>query len=149
RAVPTRPRRAAAPPRGDPRGDRPGGSCGPPPLHRPRVPHLPRRSHAPDPRGQLMARPRNAPQTRRPVSNPKAAIQDWLTLVDPDGALLTTTELAAVLPHGFEPMPADQRTELRARVADLGADAADRSDLRTWLLGTALDWDDQLVDRQA
>jgi len=72
-----------------------------------------------------------------------------LTLVDPDGAFLTTTELAAVFPHGFEPMAADQRTELRARVADLGADAADRSDLRTWLLDTALDWDDQLVDGQA
>lgn len=96
-----------------------------------------------------MARPRNAPQTRGPVANPKAAIQDWLTLVDPDGAFLTTTELAAVFPHGFEPMAVDQRTELRARVADLGTDAAGRSDLRTWLLGTALDWDDQLVDGQA
>ncbi|MBK5221553.1 MAG: restriction endonuclease [Acidimicrobiia bacterium] len=83
------------------------------------------------------------------MANPKAAIQDWLTLVDPDGAFLTTTELAAVFPHGFEPMPADKRTELRARVADLGTDAADRSDLRRWLLETALDWDDQLVDGQA
>lgn len=96
-----------------------------------------------------MARPRSAPQTRGPVANPKAAIQDWLILVDPDGAFLTTTELAAVFPHGFEPMAADQRTELRARVADLGTDAADRSELRTWLLDTALDWDDQLVDGQA
>lgn len=96
-----------------------------------------------------MARPRSAPPTRGPVANPKAAIQDWLILVDPDGAFLTTTELAAVFPHGFEPMAADQRTELRARVADLGTDAADRSDLRTWLLDTALDWDDQLVDGQA
>ncbi len=96
-----------------------------------------------------MARPRSAQQARSPVANPKAAIQDWLTLVDPDGAFLTTTELAAVFPHGFEPMPADRRTELRARVADLGTDATDRSDLRTWLLGTALDWDDQLVDGQA
>lgn len=96
-----------------------------------------------------MPRPRNAPPERGPVANPKAAIQDWLTLVDPDGAFLTTTELAAVFPHGFEPMPADQRTELRARVADLDTDDADRSDLRSWLLRTALDWDNQLVDGQA
>jgi hypothetical protein len=92
-----------------------------------------------------MARPRGAPQTRGPLANPKAAIQDWLTLVDPDGAFLTTTELAAVFPHGFEPMPADQRTELRARVADLGPM---RRPIRSAhvALGTALDWDDQLVD---
>lgn len=96
-----------------------------------------------------MARPRNAPQARGPQANPKAAIQDWLTLVDPDGAFLTTTELTAVFPHGFEPMPADQRSELRARVADLGDDSADRVELRTWLLESALDWEDQLVDGQA
>jgi hypothetical protein len=96
-----------------------------------------------------MAGPRKVLQARGPQANPKAAIQDWLTLVDPDGAFLTTTELAAVFPHGFEPMPADQRTELRARVADLNDGAADRVELRTWLLETALDWGDQLVDGQA
>ncbi len=95
-----------------------------------------------------MAPTRQKQQRRGPQANPKAAIQDWLTLVDPDGAFLTTTELAAVFPHGFEPMPTDQRTELRARVADLGTDAAERSDLRTWLLDSALDWDDQLADGQ-
>ena len=47
-----------------------------------------------------------------------------------------------MFPHGFEPMPADQRTELRARVADLDDDPAARAGLRRWLLGTALDWDD-------
>ena len=87
--------------------------------------------------------------SRGPKANPKAAIQDWLSLVDPDGAFLTTTELAAVFPNGFEPMPAEDRTELRARVADLGTDAAERSALRTWLLGSVLNWDDQLVDGQA
>lgn len=96
-----------------------------------------------------MAGPRNTKQPRGPQANPKAAIQDWLTLVDPDGAFLTTTELAAVFPHGFEPMPPDHRTELRARVADLNDDAVDRAELRTWLLETALDWGDQLVDGQA
>ncbi|MGB3411186.1 MAG: hypothetical protein WBA45_08300 [Microthrixaceae bacterium] len=88
-------------------------------------------------------------QNRRPQSNPKAAIQDWLTLVDPDGAFLTTTELTAVLPHGFEPMPPDQRTELRARAADLAEDTTDRTELRSWLLETVLDWDEQLAGGQA
>ena len=96
-----------------------------------------------------MAGPRTAPLRRGPQANPKAAIQDWLTLVDPDGAFLTTTELTAVFPHGFEPMPADQRTELRAQVADLNDGGTDRVVLRTWLLDTALDWGDQLVDGQA
>lgn len=96
-----------------------------------------------------MAGPRKVLQARGPQANPKAAIQDWLTLVDPDGAFLTTTELAAVFPHGFEPMPADHRTELRARIADLNDGAADRVELRTWLLETALDWGDQLVGGQA
>ena len=52
-----------------------------------------------------MAKGRATKQPRGPKANPKAAIQDWLTLIDPDGAFLTTTELAAVFPHGFEPMP--------------------------------------------
>lgn len=84
----------------------------------------------------------------RPQANPKAAIQDWLNLVDPDGAFLTTTELAAVFPHGFEPMPADHRAELRARVADLDDDPAGRAGLRRWLLSTALHWDEQVADGQ-
>ncbi|HAS13531.1 MAG TPA: restriction endonuclease, partial [Acidimicrobiaceae bacterium] len=88
--------------------------------------------------------------TRRPKANPKAAIQDWLTLVDPDGAFLTPSELNAVFPHGFEQMDRDLRTELRARVADLAEadDPTTRSDLRRWLLGTTLDWDDLLADGQ-
>lgn len=85
---------------------------------------------------------------RRPLANPKAAIDDWLNLVDPDGAFLTTTELTAVFPHGFEPMPAEQRTELRSRVADLGDTSAERIELRRWLLATLLDWDDLLAEDQ-
>jgi len=96
-----------------------------------------------------MAAARPKQPSRGPQANPKAAIQDWLTLVDPDGAFLTTTELAAVFPHGFEPMAADQRAELRARAADLTDDIADRAELRAWLLETVLDWEDQLVDGQS
>ena len=44
---------------------------------------------------------------RPPEANPKAMIQDWLTLIDPDGAFLTTSELTAVFPtvraHGSRP----------------------------------------------
>ncbi len=87
-------------------------------------------------------------QTRRPLANPKAAIDDWLNLVDPDGAFLTVTELTAVFPHGFEPMAAEQRTELRSRAADLDDDHAERSELRRWLLATVLDWDDLLAEDQ-
>jgi hypothetical protein len=87
-------------------------------------------------------------QVRRPLANPKAAIDDWLNLVDPDGAFLTVTELAAAFPHGFEPMPAEQRTELRARATDLDDDSAGRSELRRWLLATLLDWDDLLAEDQ-
>ena len=87
---------------------------------------------------------RTSDRARRPQANPKAAIQDWLNLVDPDGAFLTTTELTAVFPHGFEPMPADVRTELRARAAELEDDAASRAGLRRWLLETVLEWDEQL-----
>jgi hypothetical protein len=91
-----------------------------------------------------------ADPARRPKANPKAAIQDWLTLVDPDGAFLTPSELNAVFPHGFEQMDRDLRTELRARVADLAEadDSTTRTDLRRWILGTALDWDDLLADGQ-
>ena len=95
-----------------------------------------------------MAKGRATKQPRGPKANPKAAIQDWLTLIDPDGAFLTTTELAAVFPHGFEPMPAEHRTELRARVADLD-EATDRAELRYWLLDTALDWGEQVVVGQS
>ncbi|MHB1519495.1 MAG: Eco57I restriction-modification methylase domain-containing protein [Acidimicrobiales bacterium] len=87
-------------------------------------------------------------QGRRPLANPKAAIDDWLNLIDPDGAFLTVTELTAAFPHGFEPMPAEQRTELRSRVADLDDDPAPRSELRCWLLATVLDWDDLLAEDQ-
>ena len=92
-----------------------------------------------------------ATRTRRqPKSNPKAMIQDWLTLIDPDGAFLTTSELSAVFPHGFEPMDRELRVELRARVADLDAadDSASRADLRQWLLGAVLDWDDLFAEAQ-
>ena len=85
---------------------------------------------------------------RGPQANPRAAIQDWLNLVDPDGAFLTPTELTAVFPHGFDPMPAEQRTELRARTADLDDDPVGRAALRRWLLETALDWDDLLAEDQ-
>ena len=91
---------------------------------------------------------RSPKQGRRPLANPKAAIDDWLNLVDPDGAFLTVTELTVVFPHGFEPMPAEQRTELRSRVADLADDSAERSEFRRWLLATVLDWDDLLAEDQ-
>src|SRR5689334_22004180 len=92
----------------------------------------------------MMATTQTSSRARKPQANPKAAIQDWLNLVDPDGAFLTTTELTAVFPHGFEPMPAEQRTELRARVAELEDDAVSRAGLRRWLLETVLEWDEQL-----
>ena len=78
-------------------------------------------------------------------------IQDWLTLIDPDGAFLTTSELTAVFPHGFEPMDRELRVELRARVADLDAseDSAGRADLRRWLLGAVLDWDELFAEAQS
>lgn len=88
------------------------------------------------------------PASRRLHANPKAAIDDWLNLVDPDGAFLTASELSGVFPHGFDPMPAEHRTELRAQVADLDGDATNRAALRQWLLATALDWDDLLADGQ-
>ena len=94
-----------------------------------------------------MASP-SSKQGRRPLANPKAAIDDWLNLVDPDGAFLTVTELTVVFPHGFEPMAAEQRTELRSRVADLADDSAERSEFRRWLLATVLDWDDLLAEDQ-
>ena len=87
---------------------------------------------------------------RPPKANPKATIQDWLTLIDPDGAFLTPSELTTVFPHGFEPMDRETRVELRARAADLDAadDPAARADLRRWLLGTVLDWDDLCAEGQ-
>ena len=85
---------------------------------------------------------------RPPKANPKATIQDWLNLVDPDGAFVTTTELLAVFPNGFDPMATELRTELRARTAELTDDPVERADLREWLLGTVLDWDDLLADGQ-
>ena len=55
----------------------------------------------------------SGPTSRRPNANPKAAIDDWLNLVDPDGAFLTTSELSGVFPHGFDPMPAEHRIGAR------------------------------------
>jgi hypothetical protein len=97
---------------------------------------------------ELMAATRSTKQHRGPRANPKGDIGDWLNLVDPDGAFLTLTELSAVFTHGFEPMPAEQRTELRSRVADLEDDQPTRAELRRWLLETVLDWDDLLAEDQ-
>ena len=80
-----------------------------------------------------------------PPANPRGAIQDWLNLVEPDGAFLTTTELFAAFPSGFDPMDSELRIELRARVAEIDADSDGRRSLRSWLLEIALDWDDQLA----
>ena len=79
---------------------------------------------------------------------PAASIDDWLNLVDPDGAFLTPGQLRAVFPHGFDPMPADQRADLRAQVADATTDPGTRSALRQWLLATVLEWGDQLAEGQ-
>lgn len=78
-----------------------------------------------------------------------ASIEDWLNLVDPDGAFLTPSGLREAFPHGFDPMPTDQRSDLRGRVTDAVTDPeVGRSALREWLLGTVLEWDDQLVEGQ-
>lgn len=90
---------------------------------------------------------RGARQRQR-VVDPKAGIQDWLSLVDPDGAFLTSSELTTTFPHGFEPMDKELRTELRARVAELAAEDSDRAQIRNWLLSTVLSWDEFLVDGQ-
>jgi hypothetical protein len=79
---------------------------------------------------------------------PAASIDDWLNLVDSDGAFLTPGQLRAVFPHGFDPMPADQRADLRAQVADATTDPASRAALRQWLLATVLEWGDQLAEGQ-
>lgn len=79
---------------------------------------------------------------------PAASIDDWLNLVDPDGAFLTPGQLRALFPHGFDPMPADQRADLRAQVADATTDPGTRSALRQWLLATVLEWGDQLAEGQ-
>ena len=73
---------------------------------------------------------------KRPrAANPAASIEDWLNLVDPDGAFLTPTGLKAVFPHGFDPMPTDQRAELRSRVAELSSSPTEPgAELRHWLL---------------
>ncbi|MBV6510428.1 MAG: hypothetical protein JJLCMIEE_03575 [Acidimicrobiales bacterium] len=89
-------------------------------------------------------------QQHRLKANPRAALQDWLTLVDPDGAFLTTSELNATFLHGFEQMDRDLRTELRARAAAAteAGDPTSRRELTRWLLDTALEWDDLLADGQ-
>ena len=80
---------------------------------------------------------------------PAASIDDWLNLVDPDGAFLTASLLRAAFPHGFDPMAADQRADLRAQVADAITDPdTTRAALRQWLLGTVLEWGDQLAEGQ-
>jgi hypothetical protein len=80
---------------------------------------------------------------------PAASIDDWLNLVDPDGAFLTPGQLRAAFPHGFDPMPADQRADLRAQVADAATDPdSSRAALRQWLLATVLEWGDQLAEGQ-
>ena len=87
-------------------------------------------------------------RARGPRANPKAALGDWLNLVDPDGAFLTTTELAATFPHGFDPMPGELRTDMRARVASLDGDPRAHADLRRWLLADVLEWGDLLASDQ-
>ena len=83
-----------------------------------------------------------------PPANPRGAIQDWLNLVEPDGAFLTTAELLLAFPSGFDPMDAEYRTGLRSRVAELDASDGQRQDFRHWLLAVVLDWDDQLAEDQ-
>lgn len=91
---------------------------------------------------------RRARRAGPPPANPRAAIGDWLNLVEPDGAFLTTTELLGAFPHGFDPMPVAHRTELRSRAADLDGDPADAAALRSWLLEEVLDWEGQLASGQ-
>lgn len=79
---------------------------------------------------------------------PAASIDDWLNLVDPEGAFLTATQLRGVFPHGFDPMPREQRAEMRARIADLDTDTQSKAELRQWLLSTVLEWTDSFVDGQ-
>jgi hypothetical protein len=76
------------------------------------------------------------------------SIDDWLNLVDPDGAFLSPGQLRAVFPQGFEPMPTEQRADLRAQVTDLDGTPAARAALRQWLLGNVLAWGDDLADGQ-
>src|SRR5690348_14169370 len=85
--------------------------------------------------------PRRAP-------SPAVSIDDWLNLVDPDGAFLTAGQLRAVFPQGFDPMTSEQRADLRSQVADLDAAPSARAALRDWLLRSVLEWDDALVDGQ-
>jgi hypothetical protein len=81
-------------------------------------------------------------------ASPSAGIDDWLNLVDPDGAFLTASQLRGVFPHGFDPLANDQRSELRAQLADLDGDPMGRSSLRQWLLSTVLEWGDGLAEHQ-
>jgi hypothetical protein len=81
-------------------------------------------------------------------TTPAVGIDDWLNLVDPDGAFLTATVLRGVFPQGFDPMPTEQRAALRAQVADLDGDRGARVVLRQWLLGTVLEWGVDLADGQ-
>lgn len=87
-------------------------------------------------------------RSRPPRANPVAGIDDWLNLVDPDGAFITGVQLRAAFPHGFDPMPAELRAELRSLLAGADEDVSGRSMLRDWMLRTVLDWGDLLVDGQ-
>ena len=89
-----------------------------------------------------------APIRLRRGLTPAASIEDWLNLVDPDGAFLTAAQLRAVFPHGFDPMGTEQRAELRAQAVDLDDDPVARTALRRWLLGTVLEWGDELAEGQ-
>src|SRR5438270_1912779 len=88
------------------------------------------------------------PIPRRRGLTPAASIEDWLNLIDPDGAFLTAAQLRAVFPHGFDPMGTAERAELRAQTADLEDDPVARAAVRRWLLGTVLEWGDELAEGQ-
>ena len=77
-----------------------------------------------------------------------AGIEDWLALVEPDGAFLTPQLLTAVFPHGFESLDSAQRLDLRTRVDELGDDPTDRAGFREWLVREFLDWGEQAADGQ-
>ncbi|MFN0027515.1 MAG: restriction endonuclease, partial [Acidimicrobiales bacterium] len=85
---------------------------------------------------------------RPPTPTPTATLLDWLSLVEPDGAFLTPAVLKETFPHGFEPLPAELRNELKSHVEDLGDDPVERAALRGWLLRVLLGWEDQYVEGQ-
>ena len=89
------------------------------------------------------------PKRRPPAPNPTAAIADWLSLVEPDGAFLTPGILKEVFPNGFDPLDAETRNQFRSRVdAASDDDGTERNEFREWILRDFLEWGDQLVDGQ-